>query len=67
VREGIAYARRTPAVLWLVLLLFAAMAVGWPPVANLGPAWVTQVLGLSPAQFGFFGAMWGLGRCSPRS
>jgi MFS family permease len=61
VREGLAYTRRSPTVLWLILLLFAVMAIGFPPVASLGPVWVTQVLGLSPARFGLFAATWGLG------
>lgn len=59
--EGIAYARRSPPVLWLIVLLFAVMGLGFPPVANLGPVWVTRVLGLSPSQFGFFAMTWGLG------
>jgi predicted MFS family arabinose efflux permease len=37
------------------------MAIGFPVVGSLGPVWVTQVLGISPARFGFFGALWGLG------
>jgi MFS family permease len=60
-REGFRYTLRNPVVLWLILLLLAVMAVAFPPVGSLGPIWVTQVLGLTPAQFGFFGAMWGLG------
>ncbi|MFN8556492.1 MAG: MFS transporter [Dehalococcoidia bacterium] len=61
IRDGVGYARRAPVVLWLLLLLFAVMAIGFPPVANLGPVWVTQVLGLSPGRFGFFAATWGIG------
>jgi len=60
-RDGLRYTRRTPAVLWLILLVLVVMAVAFPPVGSLGPVWVTRVLGLSPAQFGFFGALWGLG------
>lgn len=61
IREGLQYTRNTPAVLWLIVLLLAVMAIAFPPVGSLGPVWVTRVLRLSPAQFGFFGAMWGLG------
>jgi len=61
VREGLSFTRRSPVVLWIILLLFALMALAWPPVTSLGPVWVTQVLGLNPAQFGLFAAMWGLG------
>ena len=60
-RDGLGYARGVPAILWLIVLLFAVMALAFPPVASLGPVWVTQVLGLSPAQFGLFAATWGLG------
>jgi MFS family permease len=61
IREGFRYTRNSPIVLWLIVLLLAVMAIAFPPVGSLGPVWVTQVLDLSPAQFGFFGAMWGLG------
>jgi MFS family permease len=59
--EGIRYTRRAPVILWLIVLVLSVMAIAFPPVGSLGPVWVTQVLDLSPAQFGFFGAMWGLG------
>jgi MFS family permease len=60
-REGLRYTRRSPTVLWLIVLLLSVMAVGFPAVGTLGPVWVTQVLDVSPAKFGFFGALWGLG------
>jgi hypothetical protein len=60
-REGIVYARRSPFILWLMLLLFSVMGISFPPVANLGPVWVTSVLGLSPARFGLFAMTWGVG------
>ena len=60
-REGLRYTRRSPTVLWLILLLLAVMAFAFPVVGSLGPVWVTRVLGVSPAKFGFFGALWGLG------
>jgi MFS family permease len=59
--EGISYARRSPSVLWLVLLLFVVMGLAYPSVGSLGPVWVTRVLGLSPAQFGLFAMAWGVG------
>jgi MFS family permease len=61
IREGLRYTRQSPVVFWLIVLVLSVMAIAFPPVGSLGPVWVTQVLGLSPAQFGFFGAMWGLG------
>jgi hypothetical protein len=60
-REGLRYTRRSPTVLSLIVLLLAVMAVGFPGVGSLGPVWVTRVLDVSPARFGFFGALWGLG------
>ena len=60
-REGLRYTRRSPTVLSLIVLLLAVMAVGFPTVGSLGPVWVTRVLDVSPAKFGFFGALWGLG------
>lgn len=61
IQAGFRYTRQTPVVFWLIVLVLSVMAIAFPPVGSLGPVWVTQVLGLSPAQFGFFGAMWGLG------
>ncbi|MEX2235989.1 MAG: MFS transporter [Dehalococcoidia bacterium] len=61
VREGLRYVLVTPSILWVLLLLFGVMAVGFPLVAQFGPVWVTEVLDLSATEFGFFAATWGLG------
>ena len=60
-REGLRYTRRSPTVLWLIVLLLVVMALAFPAVGSLGPVWVTRVLDVSPAKFGFFAALWGLG------
>ena len=61
VREGLSYVRRAPPVLWTLILFFILMSLAFPLVASFGPVWVTEVLGLSASEFGFFAATWGLG------
>lgn len=61
VREGIAYTRGHPTVLWIILLMVATVGLGFPATANLGPTWVTTVVGVSIRNFGFISITWGLG------
>jgi hypothetical protein len=56
--EALAYARRTPAIRWVLVLLTAVMVFGFPPVANLGPTWITTVIGESIRNFGFIATAW---------
>jgi MFS family permease len=58
---GLSYTRRHSAVLWIIILLVVMMALGFPPTANLGPTWVTTVVGVSFAKFGFIALGWGGG------
>ena len=37
------------------------MALGFPPTANLGPTWVTTVVGVSFSDFGWIALGWGSG------
>jgi predicted MFS family arabinose efflux permease len=37
------------------------MALGFPAVANLGPTWITTVVGVSFRNFGFVAITWGAG------
>ena len=60
-REGFAYAWHHRTVLWIILLIFSLTAIGMPGVAQLGPIWMTSVLHLRPAQFGFMAMTWGIG------
>ena len=61
IRAGIAYTRREPVILWAVVLLVAMMGFGFPAVANLGPTWITTVVGVPVRDFGLVAATWGVG------
>jgi MFS family permease len=61
VREGIRYTRANPTVKWVILLMVAMMALGFPAVANLGPTWITTAVGVSFRHFGFVAVTWGIG------
>ena len=37
------------------------MGFGFPAVANLGPTWITTVVGVPIREFGLVAATWGLG------
>ena len=58
---GMGYTRRQAVLLWVIVLLTVMMALGFPPTANLGPTWITTVVGASFAEFGFIALTWGLG------
>ena len=59
--DGLAYTRREPVILWVVVLLVAMMGLGFPAVANLGPTWITTVVGVPVRDFGLVAATWGAG------
>jgi MFS family permease len=61
VREGIAYTLHHPIVLWVIVLIAVMMGLGFPAVANLGPTWITTVVGVPIRQFGYVGVTWGAG------
>ena len=61
VGDGFRYARSQPAVLWTILLLVTMMSFGFPATANLGPTWITTVVGVETRYFGVIGMTWGLG------
>jgi len=61
VRAGIAYARGHPVVLWIIVLLLAMMGLGFPATANLGPTWITTVVGVEIRDMGFVVMNWGIG------
>ena len=60
VRKGIAYARTQPIVL-SILALVIAIGLGFPATANLGPTWVTTVVGVPYRYFGLVAVTWGIG------
>jgi MFS family permease len=59
VRAGLAYTRSESTLLWVIVLLTTIMVMGFPAVANLGPTWVTTVVGVSFRNFGFVAIFWG--------
>ncbi len=61
VRDGVKYTRRQPVVFWMIILIAAMMGLGFPATANLGPTWVTEVVGVSIKNFGYVAMTWGLG------
>ena len=61
VRFGLGYARRHPVVLWVIMLMVTMMSLGFPATANLGPTWITTVIGVEIRDVGFVVMTWGLG------
>ena len=61
IRDGLAYTVREPVILTVVLLFATMMALGFPAVANLGPTWITTVVGVPVRDFGLVAATWGAG------
>jgi len=61
VRFGLAYAGGHPVVLWVILLLVTMMGLGFPATANLGPTWITTVIGVETRDLGYVVMTWGLG------
>ena len=61
VRYGLRYARHHPVVFWVIVLLVSMMGLGFPATANLGPTWLTTVVGVSIANVGIVAMNWGIG------
>ena len=61
VRFGLSYARQHPVVLWVIVLLVTMMSLGFPSTANLGPTWITTVVGVEVRSMGYVVMAWGLG------
>jgi hypothetical protein len=53
-------AGRTGTFSGVIGLVVTLQVLGMPGPATLGPGWMTKVLGLSEAQFGFMAMTWGL-------
>ena len=58
---GLSYAKNNPLILWIIILLAAMMGFGFPPTANLGPTWITTVVGVEIKYVGFVAMTWGIG------
>ena len=61
VRYGLSYARSHPVILWIIILLATMMGFGFPATANLGPTWITTVVGVEIKYVGFVAMTWGIG------
>ncbi len=61
IREGLAYTRRDATIFAVIATVFVIQVVGMPGPAVLGPVWMTDVMGLSKAQFGLIAMTWGGG------
>jgi MFS family permease len=61
IREGLRYARADTVILPVMAMVVVMQVVGMPGVGMLGPVWMTEVLGLSRAQFGLIAMIWGFG------
>ena len=61
IRAGLGYARRDATILAVIVMVVILQVVGMPGVGMLGPVWMTEVLGLTRAQFGFVAMLWGAG------
>ncbi len=61
VRTGLDYARQHTVVFWVILLLITMLSLGFPSTANLGPTWITTVVGLEVRTMGYVVMVWGLG------
>jgi predicted MFS family arabinose efflux permease len=59
--EGMRYTARHSTIFAVISIVVVLQAVGMPGPATLGPVWMTNVLGLSKAQFGVMAMTWGLG------
>ena len=61
IRDGLSYARNHPVILWVIILMAAMMGLGFPATANLGPTWITTVVGVEIKYVGFVAMPWGIG------
>jgi MFS family permease len=61
VGEGIAYAARKPAVIWVIMLGFFIGVLGFPIISTLAPYWMRHELGLGAVGWTLMGWVWGLG------
>jgi len=61
VRYGLKYARHHSVVFWTIMLLVCMMGLGFPATANLGPTWLTTVVGVKISHVGIVAMNWGIG------
>ena len=61
IRAGVAYTRRTRAILAVLSMVLIVQLLGMPVATPLGPMFMMDVLKFSSRQVGFMGATWGIG------
>jgi MFS family permease len=61
VRFGLSYARGHKVILWVIILVALMTGIGFPATANLGPTWITTVVGVKIKHVGFVAVTWGIG------
>ncbi len=48
-------------MLWVIVRFVARQGIGFPAVANLGPTWITTVVGVPVRHLGIVAVPWGVG------
>jgi MFS family permease len=61
IRAGVAYTRRTRAILAVLSIVLIVQLLGMPVATPLGPMFMMDVMKFSSGQVGVMGATWGLG------
>ncbi len=61
IQAGLQYSWKHSAIFAVISLVVVLHVIGMPGPGQLGPLWMTDVLGLTRAQFGLMGMTWGLG------
>jgi MFS family permease len=61
VRFGLSYARNNSVLLWIIILVALMTGLGFSATANLGPTWITTVVGVKIKHVGFVAMPWGIG------
>jgi MFS family permease len=61
VREGLAFARKDPAISSVILVMFAIGGLGFTIYTSLIGKWASEELALTPGQYGILACVWGIG------
>lgn len=59
--HGIAYAARSPSVMWVIVFGLLVGTLGFPIISTLAPYWMKNELGLGAGGWTMMGWTWGLG------
>lgn len=61
IRDGLRYSRRNTTILAVMSVVFIQTAIVMPATGPLAPVFLTKVVDISKSEFGFVGALWGVG------